>query len=167
MSLGIDNVKFPAKLSLTEKELSTMYMLAEQRGAHKSEWGQRFVPSTNTDSNTQVSVNAHFMGLCGEYAVARMTKGFFDPMPRFLGDQDKSDITVGRRGARIAVKTTQYREPILKLTNMKEISDASHLALCLFESPNIWVYWIKEKHHFINEHYKRDFGYGTRFCLAA
>lgn len=167
MSLGIDNVKFPAKLELTEKELNTIQYLAQQRGAHKAEWGQRFVPATNNDSNTQVSVNAHFMGLCGEYAVARMTKGFFDPMPRYLGDQDKSDITVGRQGARIAVKTTRYREPILKLTSMKEITDATHLALCLFESPNVFVYWIKEKSQFLSHHYRRNFGYGTRFCLAA
>ena len=52
-------------------------------------------------SDEVVSCKSHYMGLAGEYT-SKITGGFFDPMPTFLGDKDKADIRVGNEGIKIA-----------------------------------------------------------------
>ena len=159
-------IKFPYRYQLSTKEVSTLKWLAYARGAHKASWGPRFTKATDMTSDEVVSCKSHYMGLAGEYVTSKITGGFFDPMPTFLGDKDKADIRVGNDGIKIACKTTKYDPPHLKLTSMKEVADASHIALCLFQDPIVTVHWIKSKEYFMGNYYTHDYGYGTRYCLA-
>ena len=163
MDLGISRVSFPATYTLSPQEMGVLKALAESRGTHKADWGQRFVPSTNKNSNIEVSVRSHTVGLIGEYVSAKLVKGYFDFMPSFLGDHDRSDIIVGRRGARIAVKTTVYSPPHLKLTDLKEIEDCTHISLCLYQEPKLTVQWVRPKEWFLSNYHMKDYGYGTRY----
>ena len=162
----LQSFSLPYKRTFTKREIATMKWLATARGAHKANWGERFVKSTDLTPADIVSARSHYQGMCGEYMVAEMTGGFFDPLPRFLGDKDKSDIIVGGSGMKIAVKTAQHNPPHFKLTKMKEIEDATHLALCLYKEPEGQVIWIKEKQEFLENYFVKSYGYGLRYCLA-
>jgi len=162
--MDFNNWKFPFRYQLSAQEISTLKWLAYARGAHKESWGPRFTKATDMTPDEVVSCKSHYMGLAGEYVTAKLTGGFFDPMPTFLGDNDRADIRVGKTG-KIACKTTKYNPPHLKLTSMKEVEDASHISLCLFQEPTVTVYWIRSKDYFMNNFYTHDYGYGTRYCL--
>lgn len=162
--MDFNNLKFPFRYQLSAQEISTLKWLAYARGAHKASWGPRFTKATDMTPDEVVSCKSHYMGLAGEYVTAKLTGGFFDPMPTFLGDNDRADIRVGKT-SKIACKTTKYNPPHLKLTSMKEVEDASHISLCLFQEPTVTVYWIRSKDYFMNNFYTHDYGYGKRYCL--
>jgi len=162
--MDFNNLKFPFRYQLSAQEIRTLKWLAYARGAHKASWGPRFTKATDMTPDEVVSCKSHYMGLAGEYVTAKLTGGFFDPMPTFLGDEDRADIRVGK-ASKIACKTTKYNPPHLKLTSMKEVEDASHISLCLFQEPIVTVYWIRSKDYFMNNFYTHDYGYGTRYCL--
>ena len=110
---------------------------------------------------------AHFLGVVGEYIVSKHLNGFFDFMPSIIGDKHKADIIVGIHGdVRIAVKTTKYDPPILKVNHMQEIEDCTHLALCHYKEPKATIHWVKSKNYFLKHKFKQDFGYGERMCLG-
>lgn len=117
-------------------------------------------------SDYDKSFEGHYMGIVGEFAVARELNGYFDVMPKPKGDKHSADIIVGKDGSiRISVKTTKYSPPILKLNSLNEIKDATHIALCHYNEPKITIHWVKSKDKFMKNMYKKDFGYGERLCL--
>jgi len=121
----------------------------------------------NNGSDYDKSFEGHYMGIAGEFIVARHLNGYFDVMPKPKGDKHSADVIIGTEGKlRVSVKTTKYSPPILKLNGLYEIKDASHLALCHFDEPKVTIHWIKSKKNFLNNMYKRDFGYGQRLCLG-
>jgi hypothetical protein len=118
-------------------------------------------------SDYDKSFEGHYMGIAGEFVVARYLNGYFDVMPRPKGDKHSADVVSGVDGKlRVSVKTTKYSPPILKLNSLDEIKDATHIALCHFNEPNVTIHWIKSKNNFLKNMYKKDFGYGERLCLG-
>ena len=118
------------------------------------------------------SLEGHYMGVAGEYAVAEEVKGFMDFIPRAEGDKHSADILCRNKegkSCRISVKTTKYKDPILKVNSLAEIKDATHVALCRYFKDNqrdgVEIYWVKPIGEFKKNHYIRDFGYGPKMCL--
>ena len=120
-------------------------------------------------SDYEKSLEGHYMGVAGEYAVAEAVKGFADFTPRAEGDKHSADIICRNKQGKeckICVKTTKYKDPIFKANSFKEIEDATHIALCRFVfGVGVEVHWIKSVDSFRSKYYKRDFGYGMKMCL--
>ena len=127
--ISISELELPFTVKFTRMEIRTLKMLAVARGSHKGSWGQRFVSKSDMTSDELLSCRSHYLGLAGEYAAAKATGGFFDCLPRFLGDEDSSDIVVGDSQARIACKTTKYAPAYFKLTKMVICSIASQMVM--------------------------------------
>lgn len=118
------------------------------------------------------SLEGHYMGVAGEYALAEELKGFMDFIPRSEGDKHAADILCrdkDGKNCKVSVKTTKYKDPILKVNSLAEIKDATHIALCrYFKEPNqegVEMHWVKSVEEFEKSHYIRDFGYGPKMCL--
>ena len=118
------------------------------------------------------SLEGHYMGVAGEYAVAEEVKGFMDFIRRSQGDKHSADILCRSqegKSCKVSVKTTKYKDPILKVNSLAEIKDATHVALCrYFKGDNqegVEIHWIKSVEEFKKNHYIRDFGYGPKMCL--
>ena len=118
------------------------------------------------------SLEGHYMGVAGEYAVAKEVKGFMDFIRRSQGDKHSADILCRNRegkSCKVSVKTTKYKDPILKVNSLTEIEDATHVALCrYFKESNkegVEIHWIKPVEEFKKNHYIKDFGYGPKMCL--
>ena len=118
------------------------------------------------------SLEGHYMGVAGEYAVAKEVKGFMDFILRSQGDKQSADVLCRNRegkSCKVSVKTTKYKDPILKVNSLTEIEDATHVALCrYFKESNkegVEIHWIKPVEEFKKNHYIKDFGYGPKMCL--
>ena len=118
------------------------------------------------------SLEGHYMGVAGEYAIAEEVKGFMDFIARLDGDKHSADIICRNKegkGCKISVKTTKYKDPILKVNSLDEIKDATHVALCRYFKDlgreGIEIHWVKSVEEFKENHYIRDFGYGPKMCL--
>ena len=112
------------------------------------------------------------MGVAGEYAVAEEVKGVMDFIPRSQGDKHSADILCRNKegkNCKISVKTTKYKDPILKVNSLDEIKDATHVALCRYfkdsKQEGVEIHWVKTVEEFENNHYIRNFGYGDKMCL--
>lgn len=148
-----------------KEEIKALKSMAYWRAKDKVNIMSDF-PRTLGDSDA--TFEAHYLGVVGEFAVAKQLNGFFDCMPKIRGDKHKSDVIVGSDGKiRISVKTTKYSPPILKVNHMKEIQDCTHLALCHYAEPELTIYWVKSKEFFLKNKFSKDFGYGPRMCLGA
>lgn len=153
---------------LNNLEITTLKKLASWRCEGKTHLKTKSLMCSGRKdgSDYDKSFEGHYMGVAGEFAVARYFNGYFDVMPRPEGDKHSSDIVVGRNGdIRISVKTTKYNPPILKLNSTNEILDCTHLALCHFNEPNITIHWVISKNKFMKNMYRKNFGYGERLCL--
>ena len=124
------------------------------------------------DSAYDKSLEGHYMGVAGEYAVAEEVKGFMDFIRRSQGDKHSADVLCRSRegkNCKVSVKTTKYKDPILKVNSLTEIEDATHVALCrYFKESNregVEIHWIKPVEEFKKNHYIKDFGYGPKMCL--
>lgn len=156
------------EIVLSNSEIKSLKELAKWRCKGKTHLKTKSLMCSGRKdgSDYDKSFEGHYMGITGEFAVARYFNGYFDVMPKPEGDKHLSDVVVGRKGnIRISVKTTKYNPPILKLNSMDEISDCTHLALCFFMEPKLRIQWVKSKSKFMKEMYIKDFGYGERFCL--
>ena len=118
------------------------------------------------------SLEGHYMGVAGEYAVAEEVKGFMDFIPRSQGDKHSADILCRDKAGescKISVKTTKYKDPILKVNSLAEIKNATHVALCRYfkegNQEGVEMHWVKSVEEFKKNHYIRDFGYGPKMCL--
>ena len=157
------------KIIFNKLEIEALKTLASWRCEGKTHLKTEALMCAGKEGATDYdkSFEGHYLGVAGEFAVARHLNGFFDMMPKPKGDKHNADIIVGLNGKlRVSVKTTKYSPPILKLNSLKEIDDASHLALCHYAEPTLSIFWVKSKKNFLNKMYKRDFGYGERLCLG-
>ena len=154
-------------IKLTDSEIGALKKMAAWRAKGKTNISSANLWSKGT-SKERKNLEGHYLGVVGEFVVARLVNGFFDPMPRVTGDGHSADIVSGlsNNSLRISVKTTRYPPPIFKLNTLNEIDDATHCASCLFEEPILTVHWIKTKEDFLENYYIHDFGYGKRFCLG-
>ena len=123
-------------------------------------------------SDYDKSLEGHYMGVAGEYAVAEEVKGFMDFIPRSQGDKHSADILCRDKAGescKISVKTTKYKDPILKVNSLAEIKNATHVALCRYfkegNQEGVEMHWVKSVEEFKKNHYIRDFGYGPKMCL--
>lgn len=156
------------EIILNNSEIKALQELASWRCEGKTHLKTKSLMCSgrNGGSDYDKSFEGHYMGIVGEFAVARELNGYFDVMPKPKGDKHSADIVIGVDGKmRISVKTTKYAPPILKLNSLNEIKDASHISLCHFKEPKLTIYWVKTKEKFMKNMYKKDFGYGERFCL--
>ncbi len=156
------------KVNLSKQEIDTLKILATWRANGKTNLASANLWSPGSDKKSK-SLEGHYLGVVGEYVVAKLTNGFFDPIPRMAGDKHSADIVSGfdQSAVRISVKTTRYDPPIFKLNGLHEIKDATHCCLCLYKEPTVTVYWIVSKSKFLDKMYRQDFGYGERLCLGA
>ena len=163
-----ESLIFPKKIEFKPEEIKTIRTLAQLRSKHKANWSleDTYWNKTPGHTNEEKSFQSHYLGMCGEYGVSMMVNGRFDFIPRFLGDHDQADVLIGPSGQyRIAVKTTRYNPPIFKLTKLKEIEDATHLASCHYKEPVLTIQWIVSKTYFLSNMYVDSFGYGNRYCM--
>jgi len=158
-----------------QSELKFVESLAVLRAGGKTYLKSSKLMCARREDNSAYDKNlqGHYMGVAGEYAVAEEVKGFMDFIHRPRGDKHLADITCRDREGRlcrISVKTTKYKDPILKLNSLDEIKDATHVANCrLFNDSRgqgVEMHWIKTKEEFIKKMNVRNFGYGKRLCLA-
>lgn len=157
-------MKYLDKTSFTVDEVKSLRIMAKWRSDYKTGMASANLWSGNSDDADDRNFAGHYLGVTGEYAVAKYTQGFFDPMPLIVGDKHRADILMSHMG-RIAVKTTKWAPPIFKITSKAEITDATHVALCLYKEPMVTIAWIIETEEFLERAYTRDFGYGQRLCL--
>lgn len=148
-------------IKLSPEEMKCLRIMAEWRSRGKEKL-------KSASGMAKTSLEGHLIGIAGEFAVAKEMGGFFDPMPHMQGDRHAADVIVGFRSRmRIAVKTTKYNPPIFKINSLREIQDATHVALCMYQLGNvIEMHWILSVDRFMNEAYEKDFGYGIRKCLG-
>lgn len=154
---------------LTNQEIESLKILTTWRCRGKTHLKTKSLMCSGRKdgSDYDKSFEGHYMGIAGEFVVARHLNGYFDVMPKPKGDKHSADVVTGIDGKlRISVKTTKYAPPILKLNSLNEIKDATHVALCHFQEPKVTIHWIKSKKNFINNMYEQDFGYGKRLCLG-
>lgn len=151
-------------IKLNSEEISGLQRLARWRSDPKVDVYCNYMSKTDYSRQKEKSYQFHYLGIVGEFAVARYLGAFFDPIPRMKGDGHKSDVVWGGN-AKIAVKTTKYKPPIYKIEKLKEIEDATDLALCYYKEPFLEISWIKDKKEFLDNMYIDDFGYGNRYCL--
>lgn len=149
----------------TEEEVTALQRFARWRSDPKIETFTTYTNFTEYVYKKEKSYHAHYLGIAGEFAVAQYLGAFFDPIPRIKGDGHKSDVVWGE-DARIAVKTTRHNPPIFKIQHMREIEDATDIALCQYNEPVLKIAWIKSKEEFLENMYLANFGYKTKFmCL--
>jgi hypothetical protein len=157
------------EINFSKTEVESLKVLATWRCKGKTHLKTKSLMCSGRKdgSDYDKSFEGHYMGISGEFAVARYLNGYFDIMPKPKGDKHSADITIGfDKKLRISVKTTKYSPPILKLNGLHEIEDATHLALCHYEEPKLTIHWVKSKKKFLDNMYKKDFGYGQRLCLG-
>ena len=157
------------EIIFNESEIESLKILTTWRCRGKTHLKTKSLMCSgrNNGSDYDKSFEGHYMGIAGEFAVARHLNGYFDVMPKPKGDKHSADIIIGVDGKlRVSVKTTKYSPPILKLNGLHEIKDATHLALCHYQEPKLTIHWVKSKSNFLNNMYKKDFGYGERLSLG-
>ena len=147
------------------EEITALQRLARWRSDPKIETFTKYSNFQEYLYKKERSYKAHYLGIAGEFGVARYLGAFFDPIPRMGGDNHKSDVVWGDN-AKVAVKTTSHNPPIFKIQHMREIEDATDIALCQYTEPLLKIAWIKTKQEFIENNYINDFGYKIKFmCL--
>lgn len=157
----------------SENELKFIKRVAEERAEGKTHLKTKSLmcAGRKDGSDYEKSLEGHYMGVAGEYAVAEAVKGFADFTPRAKGDKHSADVICRNKQGkecRICVKTTKYKDPIFKANSFKEIEDSTHVALCRYfntKHEGVEIHWIKSVDSFKKKHYKRDFGYGMKMCL--
>ena len=154
-------------IKFTKEEVSGLKRLARWRSDPKVErFANRVgMPYEKFLAQKEASYQSHYLGIAGEFGVARYLGAFFDPIPRMEGDGHHPDIVWGET-AKIAVKTTKWNPPIYKVTNLCEIEKATDLALCYYKEPVLTIAWIKTKEEFMEKMYMQDFNRGPRYCLG-
>ena len=151
-----------------EMELNSLKEMAHWRSDHKvkGNYKTQNIYMTTGKNDFQNSFLGHYLGVVGEYGVASVTNGFFDPLPKMKGDKHAPDVIVGFAGeAKIAVKTTKYAPPIFKFKNLEQLGDCTHFAMCCFQEPKLTIAWIRRKEDFLQRIYERDFGRGRTYCV--
>jgi len=147
---------------LDEEEMRVLRKHAQDRCALKSTDDMWTTGANPAEQN----FNAHFMGVISEYITALEFDGEIDDtIYGSKGDNDKPDVIAGD-GTAIAVKSTQYWPPILKVTLPKEIRKADDIVLCHvdIENCNGTIIGKMSTDDFWKNCYTYDFGYGKRFC---
>ena len=147
-------------------ELAAIKLMAHIRSDHKIVPDNKKNYKNGIDqSYYEKSLRAHYYGVAGEYAVAKITNGFFDPLPKPNGDNNAADVVAEIDGSlRISVKTTGFDPPIFKIKSLEELNDSTSIALCYFKEPFLTIKWLKDKEHFLRDFFERDFGYGYCYC---
>jgi len=140
-----------------EMEMEAIKLMAHFRSDHKI--------SDKNSKQYEISLRAHYLGLTGEYAVAKAINGFFDPMPKPNGDLHSGDVIADLDGSvRISVKTTTHAPPLYKIKNLEELEQVTHIALCHFNEPSLRIVWLHKKEYLLDSHFERSFDYGDRIC---
>ncbi len=155
-------------------ELLFLDQIATSRAAGKTHLKTKSLMCSGRKSGSDYdkSLEGHYMGVAGEYAIAEEVGGFMDCIPRAQGDKHSADIICrNKKGerCRISVNTTKYKDPILKVNCLKEIEDSTHVALCRYfkssDREGVEIHWVKSLDDFITNHFIRNFGYGDKMCL--
>ena len=158
--------EFQYMITFMREEIAGLQRLARWRSDPKVERSAKnYKNSAEFSSAREKSYQAHYLGIAGEYGVAKYLGAFFDPIPRMKGDGHCPDIIWGGE-AKIAVKTTKHEPPIFKINSLKEIQQATDLALCVYNAPILKIVWIKNKEEFLEKKYTRNFNFGTAICLG-
>lgn len=146
------------------QEIEALKIMARWRSDKKTNMASANLWSGDTDDAEDKNFAGHYLGIAGEFAVAKYMQGFFNPMPCIVGDKHQADVLLTHLGS-IAVKTTKYAPPIFKISSKAEIEHATHVALCCYREPVLEITWIMDTAEFIKQAYVHNFGYGDRICL--
>lgn len=146
-------------IKLNDKELSALLDLAKQRCLPKRAKGivQNFVPTTKGN------VEGDFIGLKGEYALARHLQVKFDDTIHYHGD-DGIDLKVGDKT--IQVKSTFYKSGRV-IYNMEDdfLTDYVVLAITDEKVPTVNLVGWADRQQWDEHHYVKWMGYGDRKVL--
>ena len=143
------------KVELDEEDVALAYTIGMQRQDKKKNWKSTAKPKRNSDL-------IHVHGMMGEIAAAKLFGAELDLSYKVHGD-DGWDFELG--GKKYDVKTINYDPPILKLNHIKDFL-ADYIVVCLRVSDSeICVCGIVDKRTFLQHYYKKEFGYGSRYCV--
>jgi hypothetical protein len=118
-------------------------------------------------SPEEKSFRGNLCGVFGEYWFARTHGGFFDHVPKELGDGHKPDVYVGLTG--YAVKTVMYDgpTPMIMIQDFKQIEQCDRIALCATNGTDkVSFVGTRSRLWFMQHHVVKDFGNGPTMCLT-
>lgn len=146
-------------VTLDELEIEVLMELARRRCLPKRKLGI----AKGFDDVRHGDVEGDFVGICGEYAVAKLYNVAFDTAIHYHGDNGV-DLTVA--GKTIQVKSTFYPRGRL-LYNMEDdfITDYAILTLKTSEEPIVEIVGWTDKETFNKIHRVQNMGYGNRKVL--
>lgn len=123
------------KIDLTEEEVNKIYMLAEQRNGKEKRFGAK------TYGGKRGSLEAHVIGLAGEYAVAK----FFNTDINYFVYNNKGDngIDIHTENRKMSVKTTTYGEKPFLRVEANKINEEVNTYICVYvnkeDIKDVWI----------------------------
>lgn len=105
--------------------------------------------------------NGHLRGVIGEYVVAKLWGGFYEPVPQKYGDGHEPDVWFGNKGCAVKCTEAKYRTPYYMIQHRKQIVKAPILALTTFDGHvTVKAYGFIDQQRFWDENVVREFGQG-------
>ena len=148
------------KIILTDKEYKFVDMLA--RGRHFLK--DIVIPDRELERWNNTQHEADILGVMGEYAVAKYLKIPMDTEVNLSGDGGETDLWLGDWS--IQVKATKYANGRLVFNTIDELTCLIDvLTVCDIKTKTVDIVGYISHKDMLRKMYKKDLGFGTRYCV--
>jgi hypothetical protein len=153
-------ISTPCSLCFGAFEMQYLCMVAERRNCGKQPNG---VMNRRYDKQNDFSLNLH--GVMGEYAVAKYLGLKLDHSINLSGDDKVADLKRGDETIQVKTNMARWRQCYLYFNSL-DLFRANIAVLAKIKSATEvdLVGWVT-RDDFHKKAYRKNFGYGERFCL--
>ena len=147
-------------ITLTSREYKFIEMLA--RGRHFLK--DIVIPDRPLTSWNNTQHEADFLGVMGEYAVSKYLKIPMDTEVNLQGDGGEIDLWLGDWS--IQVKSTKYESGRLVFNSLDEAKALIDvLTICNIKEKTVNIVGYISNKELMKRIYKKDLGFGIRYCV--
>tara|TARA_R100000951_G_C2511470_1_gene140574 strand:+ start:24 stop:548 length:525 start_codon:yes stop_codon:yes gene_type:complete len=148
------------KILLTDNEYKFIEMLA--RGRHFLK--DIVIPNRDLTRWNNTQYESDLLGVMGEYAVSKALKIPFDTEVNLKGDGGETDLYLGEWS--IQVKATKYNNGRLVFNTVEEMKSLIDvLTICDLKTKTVNIAGYISHKEMIKKMYKKNLGFGDRYCI--